>query len=47
MARVIYTFSEKLLVRGVFECVAREARGSVWLRAGAAAKAFMVRGFGF
>jgi hypothetical protein len=47
MARVICIFSENLLLRGIFECGAREARGSVRLRVGAAAKAcVMVRGFG-
>ena len=46
-ATVICIFSEKVLVRGFFECGAREARGSVRLRAGVAAKVcVMVRGFG-
>ncbi len=45
IAAVICTFSENLLLRGIFECGPREARGRV--RAGAAAKVcVMVRGFG-
>ena len=43
----LYLFFEKVLVRGFFECGAREARGSVRLRAGVAAKVcVMVCGFG-